>query len=485
MTTTRHLTNFISIWIISLLNMILPIIIILCLGRFYSIEEFGNYSVAASFMSAVAVIVTFGLGNVISFEVAAIDSKDKGKIANMLFSGIIALSVFSVIGILVILGLLYVLKYNAVIVHLILILGIGYWFIGATLVLNGVFMGLKEMHIPAICACSVVASAVFSVIPSLYFHCPLWVVALTWSLSQVVGSMFSLWFLGRERFLIKPTVEKKKVTLIIKRSLGIGFDSVISRFGSNLTMILLPVYLTSYQIGIFSGAFKPFVLFTFAGECVMRFFSPYIAGVRYVSKEKIEEYLAIMHRLVAFFTLTVVVLPIFFSNSLINLVFGEKLLASAPYMMLLAFGYLIFYLPPQSPPLMALGLEWNVIWCSIIRFIINLIGIILLVPKFGIMGAVMSINIAFLSYWIVTLFLYVKEKLRAVENVASYFIFAAVTFSSGFMIREWISEGLVGVLLFLIVSLLFSLLFYWGKPERVLVASYIARVKKMSRFSIS
>jgi len=35
--------------------MILPVAIMLSLGRFYKVEEFGNYAVAASFMGTIAV----------------------------------------------------------------------------------------------------------------------------------------------------------------------------------------------------------------------------------------------------------------------------------------------------------------------------------------------------------------------------------------------------------------------------------------------
>jgi O-antigen/teichoic acid export membrane protein len=477
MNNAKHLHNFISVWIVSLLNLILPIVIILCLGRFYSIEEFGNYSVAASFMSAIAVILTFGLGNVVSFEIAATNTKDNFKLANILFSGIIVLLIFSAIGLIIIVGLLFLLKYEAEITQLIIILCLGYWAMGATLVINGVFMGLKEMHLPAISAFLVILAAFIFVIPSLYFHCPLWQIALTWSLSQAVGCVISLWFLYRKGLLIKPVIKKKHIVLIIKRSLGIGLNNAISRFGANLTMILLPVYLNSYQIGIFSGAFKPFILLTFSGECVMRFFSPYIAGVRYKSKEKIEEYLAKMHKLVAFFTLTIVIIPIYFSDPLIKIVFGEKLLASAQYMTILAFGYLICYLPPQSQPLIALALEWKVIWCSIIRLVVSLIGIILLVPKYGVIGIAVAVNASFLSYWIMTVILYINEKLKPLEGLFSYFIFAVVTFSLGFIIRKWVSDGVVGVFFFLINSFLVSLLVYWSKSDKDVALSYIIKLR--------
>lgn len=462
----KHFINFISVWLVYVMSMILPVIIMLCLGRFYAVEEFGNYSVAASFMGAMAIFLSFGLGNVVSYEIAAIKDKEKPKVSELIISSVVSLFIFSIFGIFLTAVSLYFLNYNAEIVRVAILLGIGYWFIGANSILSGVFMGLKKMHIPAIAAFFVVLAAIALVVPSLYFHCPLWEIALAWALSQGIGCSVTLWYLHKEGLLMRSKIKKEQIKLMLKRSVGIGFDSVISRFGANLTNILLPVYLTAYQIGLFNGAFKPFVLLAFPGECCMRFFSPYIAGIRDSAKENIGEYLSFMHKVVAFFTLTILIIPIFFSTTLIKLVFGEKLIESASYMAVLAFGYMIFYLPPQSPPLMALSLEWKVIWCSIVRFLSNLIAIIVFIPKYGIMGAVIAINISLFGYWIMTIIIYKKAKLRPVKNPFRYIVFAATTFLLGWIMNKWVSKELLGVVLFLVITGLFSLIVYWDKSEK-------------------
>ena len=446
--------------------MILPVIIMLCLGRFYKVEEFGNYSVAASFMGAMAVFITFGLGNVVIFEIAAIKDKEKPKVSELIVSSVFSLFIFSIFGIFLTAVSLYFLNYNAEIVRVAILLGIGYWLISAKSVLSGVFMGLKKMHIPAIAAFFMVLAVIALVIPSIYFHCPLWEIALAWTLSQGIGCSVTLWYLHKEGLLMRSKIKKEQIKFMLKRSIGVGFDSVVSRLGANLTIILLPVYLTAYQIGLFNGAFKPFGLLAFPGECCMLFFSPYIAGIRDGAKKNIREYLSLMHKVVAFFTLTILITPIFFSSYLIKFIFGDKLIESAPYMAVLAFGYMIFYLPPQSPPLMALSLEWKVIWCSIVRFLSNLIAIIVFIPKYGLMGAVIAINISFFGYWIMTVIIYKKAKLRPVKNPFRYIVFAATTFLLGWIINKWVSKELLGVVLFLIVTGLFSLIVYWDKSEK-------------------
>jgi O-antigen/teichoic acid export membrane protein len=453
--------------------MSVPVIIAFSLGRFYEIEEFGHYSVATSFMSAMAVFLTFGLGNVISYEIAAIKGEDKAKISGLIVSGIKALLIFSFTGFCLIGILIYLLNYGSAIIHLILILACGYWFLGSSSVLNGVFMGLREMHYPALPTSGVVMAALSLVIPALYLHRPLWQIAAAWSLCQSVGCMISLWLLFKKGLIRKPSREKGQLLLLLRRSFGIGFNDAISRVGANLTNILLPIYLTSYHIGLFNGALKPFVVLRLAGECCLIFFSPYIAGVRHESRKKIEEYLALMHKLITFFSLTLITLPIFYSDFLIKVIFGEKLLDSAAYMAVLALGYFVFYLPPQSTPLMVLGLEWKVIWCSMMRVLVNLLGVIFLVPYFGIMGAVIAVNAAFAAYWITTLFWYRKIGFSPVKGIHRYTAFAMTVFFVGFVIRQWISEAFLGVILFFSLSLLLSLFIYWEESERSFAISYI------------
>jgi len=464
--------NFVSVWMVSTLTMILPIAIILSLGRFYKVEEFGNYAVAASFMSTVAIFLTFGLGNVVSFEIAAVPNRNKSEISKLIISSFIVLAIFSGIGVFITGFALYLLHYNGEIVSLVILLGFGYWSIGANSVVGGVFMGTKEMHIPAISAFAILLSAVLSVFPCLYLHCPIWQIALAWSLSQGVGCLVTLWFIYKKGFFVKPKKYSGQIILIIRRSLGIGFDSIISRLGANLTNILLPLYLTSYQIGLFNGAFKPFVLFAFAGECCLRFFSPYIAGVRYESREKVQEYVVLTHKLVTFFTLTLLILPVFFSTTMINIVFGSKLIESAHYMVLLAFGYMIYYLPPQSPPLMALGMEWKVIWCSIIRLLLNIIGIVVFIPKFGILGAIIAINISFVGYWMTTIFLYRKAKIMPITGFVRYLAFTVMIFALGFAVKQWFSGGLTGIITFLLTGYLLSVIIYFDRSERRIAILY-------------
>ena len=474
-----HLTNFLSVNITSLIDMILPIVVILSLGRFYKVEEFGNYSVAAAFMSAMAIFLTFGLGNVISYEVAAVKSENKMVISAILYSGILALLVFSIIGFSLISILIVLLRYSNEVIILIWLLGLGYWSIGLISAFNGVFMGLREMHYPAVSALSVVIAAFIIVIPTIFFHRPIWQIALSWSLCHSVGCIVSLGLLCKKGLLIKSHFEKQRLELILKRSLGVGFNNVINRVGVNLTNMAIPLYLSSYQIGVFNGALKPFVVFAVASTNALRFFSPYIARMKNEPMQNIEYYLAITHKVVAFFALTIMVVPIFYAEPITKFIFGNNLIDSSPYMSVLALGYVLFFLPPQTPPLMALGLEWKVVWCSLSRVIFNLFGILIFVPKYGIMGAVYAVNLSLIAYWFSTIVCYWSEKIKPVDNINRYLTFSIVSVMLAYLVRIWMSNQLYGIILFMLLSWSISLIIYWGKHEREIALLYTRKFIKV------
>ncbi|MDL1967376.1 MAG: oligosaccharide flippase family protein [Deltaproteobacteria bacterium] len=482
MTDLKHLTNFVSVWLTQILSMAIPVIIILSLGRFYSVEEFGIYSVATSFMGAFGIFLTFGVANAVSYEAAVIDKEAKKKMSGIIVSGVIVFASFSIAGFFIIAIALFVLKYHWGIVLIIIMLGFGYWMMGARSLFAAVFLGMKEMSFTAIPAFGVLLATIIFVVPTIYFHKPLWQIAIVWSCCQGVGLVVILWLLYKKGFLTKPQMQRGQTFYLFKRSIGIGLDSVIYRLGANLTNILLPVYLTSYQIGVFNGAFKPFTLLVLGNQCCIQFFSPYIASERYRTKEAIENKLDMLHKLSTFFTLTILIIPLFFANSLCRLIFGDHLAVSAAYMQILTLGYLLYYIPPYSAPLKAIGLEWKVLWSSVTQVIVNLLGLIVLVPMWGIKGAVFSVVLAFTSYWIVNICLYRMEGLTAIKNnVSKYLGFALLTILSGWLIKQYVTQGLAGIILFLIAVIVLSLVVYWSGAERRMAFAYLKKLIGLTR----
>jgi len=469
----NYFSNYISILSVYFLRMMIPFLIIILIGRFYSTEEFGRYAVATAFMGVLGLFLAFGIPNVVSFEIAALNRENRREIAEILKTSLLILVMFSIVGSLFMCIILLLLNYSRELIHIIIALFFGYFFMGLNFVLCGVFIGIKEMKFILPSTIASLVSVIIIVLPAIYFRKPLYLVALLWSTSHLIGFAISFFLIKKKNFWQHTRISWEIFFHLIKRSIGVGLDNVIFKLGSNLTNILLPFYLQESQIGIFNGAFKPFVLLIAGNQITIQFFIPYIASRVDEEKQKKEEILHIFHKINAFFTLSIIVMPLFFSVFLNRFFFGNKLLESISYMVLLTAGYLIYYLPPYSTPLKAFRMEWKVIYSSITQVIVNLLAIIILVPKYGIKGAVYAVIMAFASYWLVNIILYISAKLRPVSNISNYLFFIAFSLINGLLIQNLFSQKIYSLLLFLAINLLGAYFVFSNSEERQMIFSLL------------
>lgn len=473
---SRHISNYISTVLVYFLRMLIPVIIVILIGRLYSTEEFGRYAVALSFMGVLGLFLTFGVSHVAGYEIASIKPnplKQPDRIKEILKACITILLFFSGTGLLLMLGGLAVLNYSMALNKIIIAMFFGYFFMAFNSVLSAVFVGIKDMRwiIPSIL--TTLVSVVVIVLPFILLKKPLPLIAALWSASQFTGIIVSGYLLKRMNLWFSLKSKSREFFRLTKRSIGVGLDNVIYKFGVNLTNIILPLFLTEVQIGIFNGAFKPFVLFIAGNQITFQFFNPYIASRMHEKKKEKEKVLNIFHKINVIFTCSVIILPIFFSGLLNRIIFGNKLLDSIPYMFLLGFGYFIYYMPPYSNALKALGKEWKVVYSSVGQLIINLIGIVILVPKYGVKGAVYAVMLAFLGYWMINAFLYVREKIRPVTNVTYFIIFIMLSFINGFLINRFFNQKFYSILLFLLINSILAYFVFLTRKEKREIFSYI------------
>jgi len=473
---SNYISNYISIIFVYFTRMLIPFLIIILIGRFYSPEEFGRYAVATSFMGVLGLFLIFGTSNVTSFEIASLrkgEEELQKKIAEILKTCIIILLIFSVIGLFLMSIILSFINYNKEITKIIIALFFGYFFMAFNSVMCAVFIGIKEMKwiIPSNIANLI--SVVIIVLPFIYLKKPLYLIALLWSLSQFVGIIVTTYLLKKNGFLVDSKITKSKIYRLIKRSIGVGLDNVIYKLGVNLTNIILPFYLAEVQIGIFNGAFKPFVLLIAGNQITIQFFIPYLASRRNEGKQEKERILHIFHKLNVLFTCTIIIMPLFFSNFLNRFFFGNKLTESIPYMVLMTLGYFIYYLPPYAVPLKAFGKEWKVIYSSLGQLMINLFAIIILVPKYGVKGAVYAVIMAFLAYWLINILIYIKEKIRPISNIFNYFLFIVFSLLNGFLIQTFLYQNIYSIFLFIIINFIVAYLIFFTKKDKRLFISFL------------
>lgn len=453
-----HFKNLFGIFLNHFISYLAPVIIVILVGRYYSPSDFGVYSVAVSFMSVFAIFLSLGLGRVVTFEVAHLNSFDRKQIPPFIGNAVASFLIISVFGSLAIAVFLIFLKYDWYLIKVILALALGYWFLNFGNLFVSVFIGLKKMLLPVVFSASILIGAIIFVLPAVFLQKDILLIALLWSIARGLG-LLAISLIIFNRSLISWKIQFGKIRYILKRSIGIGLDNVIYRLGANLTNILLPLFLTAHAIGIFNGAFRPFILLTMPHQVLFLFFSPYLAEKRDDIKSG-ENRLHLFHEITAFVNIFMMLIPYFFSETVCKVIFGRNLLSSAPYMKLLAIGYLIYYFPPFTAPLKAFGMEWKVLKSSIAQIAINLSGLIILTPYLGVQGAVISVISAYITYWCVTVYIYWKDRIRPVKHWTRLGVYLVGSFVAGNVIKTWNNEW--NILIFFSFMFLFTfLIFPW------------------------
>jgi O-antigen/teichoic acid export membrane protein len=462
----RYISNYSSVVLVYFISMIIPFLILMMIGRFYPVAEFGRYAIATSFMGTVAILFNLGISNTVSFEIAVIDRQAKAQIAEVLNVGSVCFAIFSLLGLLIVVAALYLLGYRPEILKIIFALAPGYWMMGLNTVWNATFLGIREMKYIVVSSLAVLMAVLLFVIPLIVLKKPLWVVALAWSLSQIAGTAVILFLIGKRGYLKRSKILKDKLSFFMRRALGIGMDNLLFRLGDNLTNILLPLYLTEEIIGVFNGAFKPFVLLVAGTQISIQFFNPYIAAVRDSDKKSKEDILSAFHKLIFFFTFSVTILPLFFAGAINHLIFGSQLSRSVPYMVILAVGYLFANSPPYSSPLKALGLEWKVILSAAAKLTLNIVGVVVLVPLFGLKGAIYAVVVSLIGYWLVNVAIYAYQKIKPISGVPNYILFLLFVLLNGWLLNRFWGEGLPVMLVFLLLNGVGGFFLYLRKTDK-------------------
>ena len=244
-------------------------------------------------------------------------------------------------------------------------------------------------------------------------------------------------------------------------------ESAVFRIGLQFAIVILPLLLTPREIGLYNAAAKPFQILVLANECIIQFFLPYLAAVRFGERAILETRLQQFHKLAFFFTATILVLAAVFAPTLSRLLFGASGRAVSPLMAALGCGYLLYYSPPYSGVFKSIGKSRLSLVCATAQLAIVLVALPLLVPAFGVWGVIGGVCLAYAVYWLLEVWLYRESNLRPVEGVDRYLAFLAFNIATGYVMETSIG-GVPAIMLFLGTAGLASLVLYWTREERSL-----------------
>lgn len=461
---TRHLLNLLATGAAQFLDAVVPTAMVLMIANLYGLEPLGEFCVALAFASIAAILCGTGIANAVCFEVAA--AADDPKMQNALLSAgtIVFASCFAVA--LPLLGWASVLVgHGSSMVMLVMALAVGYGLRALGGLFNAVLRGRREMQVAVWPMLITLLLITVTVVPLLALRRPLPQVAMAWAACQVCGPIWLFCALRRRGIGRSLRGARQQLGRIARSSWMLTLESVVFRVGLQLAVVLLPLLLTSREIGLYNAAAKPFQLLVLANECVIQFFLPYLAAVPHTARHELETRLQQFHKMAFFFTATTLVLVAVFAPSIASILFGATGPAVAPFMTVLAFGYIIYYTPPYSGGFKSMGKSRLSVICALAQTITVLASLPLLVPPFGVWGVVWGMCLAYAVYWLLEVWFYHESRLKAVAGIGRYVVFLLFNLAVGYLLEATVG-GVAAMAIFLGSTAVASLVLYWTGEEK-------------------
>lgn len=226
---------------------------------------------------------------------------------------------------------------------------------------------------------------------------------ITIALAMVLSNLFSVIYMKcvvKIRYNIFSKVNTKVSSKeLIKYGIPVAFATAITWLLNSTDKIILTNYAGYSEVGIYSGAFTIIGMLNILQGAFNTFWVP-VANDKYVNDPNAKDFYILMNKIIAFCMILVSILMIIFRD-IITVILGNNY-NEAIYV----FPFLVFV------PLMNTVSETTVIGINfmkktkyhiltgVLALVINLIGNIMLIPRYGAKGAAISTGVSYIVFYI-------------------------------------------------------------------------------------
>jgi O-antigen/teichoic acid export membrane protein len=466
------ITIFSSSIIIAFLSYFLKLI----LARELSLSDFGlTYSVISLF-GLIGVLAEFGInGTIIKFISQHNIKKDQKKIKDYFFTALLfQLSVFLIISsIFILFSKIIAEKYlsNSSASFLIIIYASYFLFSAIFSLAKSTFVATHKTNFFAFL--EILQYGILFIFTIILLNLKVGINSLfiSYLIFGIIGSIVSLVIIKKEiiNFKLCDIILKKK---ILKKILNFGFYiliyNIFNLFFGRLETIFLTIFSTIEEVGIYSAILPTILavsnLFSSLILVLIPFVSELWAKKKYVIlKKNIEE----IYNYLFVFLIPVIISLMFYSDIIVTTLFTKKFTSGiivfkimAPAILLIVFSRI------NVSILTGINNPKKIGKIMILSFIVNLVGNLILIPKFGVVGTAYSTIISF-SFSSILLFSHIRKKIKIKTNplkiikllIAYFSFFLTIQISSTFIELYPLVESAIVISLSFIIYITIIFLF--------------------------
>ena len=354
-------------------------------------SEWGTFSYALALMGMFAVISDIGINTVILRETA----KKSDNINEYISTGFFLKIGLSVISSMALLAMLLFLKSDNGVRVLIPITCLILFFDSIREFGFAINRAFEKMEIEAFVKLVTTVILIFFGIILIIKEGKAISLSYAYLISSITGIIIMYFSLRNHFKKIVSNVNKKLFYFIFKEAWPIATVGVIGTIMSNIDMVILGWYTNNYQIGIYSAAQKPvqviYLIPSLLGTAIFPVFSRLVLS----EKENIKKFVNKTIYFSFLFSITASVGVLIIGGPIFNIMFGNQYAASIPLFKIMSLA-IVTGAPGMilSNIMYALGKQKEIIRFILITLCLNIILCMILIPRYNIYGAAISVTLS-------------------------------------------------------------------------------------------
>lgn len=389
---------------------ILKLFIFVYAARNLGVSEWGIFSYVLALMSMFAIISDIGINSVILREVAKKENNIEEYISTSFFmkiglSFVSSITFFSII---------FFTKEDNPINILIPITAVILFFDSIREFGFSINRAFEKMEIEAFI--KIFTTSLLIIIGFIFISKNPKSISLSYAylISGIVGLIIMYISLRKHFISIISNYNKKLIKIIIKEAFPIAIVGVIGTIMSNVDMIILGWFTDSKNIGLYSAAQKPIQIIYLIPSLLSTSIFPVFSRLASTNMEKAKSVIRKSFNFSLIIAILINIGILLVGGFFFKLIFGTQYIESIPVFKIMSLA-IITGAPGiiMSNALFAIGKQKKLIEYIIVTLIINLILCLILIPKFHIYGAAISVT---LSQTIGNIFLIIKSRKSIYTN---------------------------------------------------------------------
>lgn len=365
------------------------------LTRGFSVDKFGKYILAISFVTLFAVIIDMGLANVIAREVAKQREKAEDFIANILGAKVILVA----ITIAIITVAVKVLNYPADTERLIFLATLIVILEAIHATLYGALRGLEDLKYESV---GIVGGQILTVIigvSAIIFKQPPEVFILALVAGGVFNAIWSFFALRRHGIKIRINFNGPAFKKLFYLVAPFALAAIFARVYGYLDTVMLSKLSTATSVGIYSASYKLVFVFQFIPIAITSAAYPAMSRAYVESREQLSHIFSAVVRILWITALPITMVLSGMAFKLTELVYTADYISASASMLILGLSLpLAFIYWPLGSMLNATDKQRSNAKIMGLTMILNAVMNVFLIPRFSEIGAAMAelVSYAFL-----------------------------------------------------------------------------------------